>query len=166
MNSNYRCAIQAAAQALSRLEVRGVSRRKRYRCTGPGIASDACTSETYRELPKPRISIRPPPARHAAMCSSIMFAAKPRQSMQGRRTIAGLPPRVHTVRKQGARIRTQRSIRPGRLVRSPRCGPRGLSSTWMAVIHSVRILGQPEDGGVSRTDEQRRLSPEHDSGAD
>ena len=38
-------AIQACAQILSRFEVRGVSRRKRYRRSGPGIAADACTAE-------------------------------------------------------------------------------------------------------------------------
>ena len=38
--------IHARAQILSRFEVRGVSRRKRYRRSGPGIAADACTAET------------------------------------------------------------------------------------------------------------------------
>ena len=42
-------AVQTFAQTLSRLEVRGVSRRKRYWRSGPGIAAKACTAETYRE---------------------------------------------------------------------------------------------------------------------
>ena len=42
-------AVQTFAQTLSRLEVRGVSGRKRYWRSGPGIAAKACTSETYRE---------------------------------------------------------------------------------------------------------------------
>ena len=44
--SRFMRAIQACAQILSRFEVRGVSRRKRYRRSGPGIAADACTAET------------------------------------------------------------------------------------------------------------------------
>ena len=54
---------------------------------------------------------------------------------------------TNSVRKQGSRVRTRRSIRPGGLVRSARCGPHRLSSTWMAVNHFVRLLGEPRTAG-------------------
>lgn len=38
--------VQAFAQVFSRLEVRNVPRRTRYRCSGSGIAADACTAKT------------------------------------------------------------------------------------------------------------------------
>ena len=63
-----------------------------------------------------------------------------------------------TVRKQGAHLRSRRSIRPGGLVRSARCEPHGLSSTSMAVIHTVRLLGEPRMSGypVPTSSDDRR----------
>ena len=68
---------------------------------------------------------------------------RPHPSCAGTPGSIGAPAQFRAVREQGARVRTRRSIRPGGLVRSARCGPHGLSSTWMAVIHSVRLLGEP-----------------------
>ena len=40
-----------------------------------GLRPTRARRKRTEKLPKPRISIRPPPARHAAMCSSIMLTA-------------------------------------------------------------------------------------------
>ena len=63
-----------------------------------------------------------------------------------------------TVREQVS-VRTRRTIRPSGQVRSARCGPHGLSSTWMAVIHSGRLLGEPKTAGYlvpTSSDDWRR----------
>ena len=68
---------------------------------------------------------------------------RPHPSCAGTPGSTAAPAQFRAVREQGARVRTRRSVRPGGLVRSARCGPHGLLSTWMAVIHSVRLLGEP-----------------------
>ena len=64
--------INALAQPLARLETRPVPGRNRHRRPSPGVAGDIRARRNRSEkLPKPRISIRPPLARRAAICSNI-----------------------------------------------------------------------------------------------
>ena len=64
--------INALAQPLARLETKPVPGRNRHRRPSPGVPGDIRARRNRSEkLPKPRISIRPPLARRAAICSNI-----------------------------------------------------------------------------------------------
>ena len=69
--------VDALAQRLAWLEVGCVSRGKRNGGPVFGLRATRAARKCSEKLPKPRISMRPPAARHAAMCSSITLAASP-----------------------------------------------------------------------------------------
>ena len=71
-----RRSVDPLAQRLARPEVRCVPCGKRHRSPGLRIAGDPASTEMQREAAEPRISMRPPEARHAVMCSSITFTAR------------------------------------------------------------------------------------------
>ena len=73
-----RCArvtLDAFAQLPPRLEPGRVPRGKRHRRPGPGACPIRARRRRSEKLPMPRISMRPPRARHRAIWSSIVFIA-------------------------------------------------------------------------------------------
>ena len=70
-----RVALDAFAQLAPRLEPGRVPRGKRHRRPGPGARPIRARRRRSEKPPMPRISMRPPRARHRAIWSSIVFTA-------------------------------------------------------------------------------------------